>query len=186
MTRERGAALLSKKRDLTIISAFMVLMLLFAVAAEDPEQEPPEWYVERFDDGGGGQDDPKDDVTETRTDPIFSKGGFTSEGGVTEEVFQVDEDGSLEIEVLLTWTDDIGNNDNFRMSLSNSSGEIGYIEGTAGSLAIDVVAEQAGDLIGEYTVTVEALDCPGLMGPIPIDRDSGNDWTIDVILTYEV
>ena len=38
---------------------------------------------------------------------------------------------------------------------------------------------------GNFTVEITALDCPGLIGPFPVDRDNGNDWDLKVSATVQ-
>ena len=38
---------------------------------------------------------------------------------------------------------------------------------------------------GNYTLTVKAGNCPGRgLGILPFDRDTGNDWTVEISYKY--
>ena len=41
-------------------------------------------------------------------------------------------------------------------------------------------ADEQGNLTGAFQVEIEAVDCPGNVDGIPIDRDDGNTWSLHI------
>lgn len=180
------------KSEFFTFSAFMILLLFIVGAGEAPDATPPDWWMDAVtpnDDGGQpGQDG---NVSLVRTEvQLVQATSYTNEGSTTEKTFEVDDPYAVEMTVTLVWSDDYGSNDELGLTLSNDAGELGSEQGTAGSLTVKYNAPgdaKSGDgsLVGNYTVSVEAINCPGLIGPLPVDRDNGNSWTLTVTLVVE-
>jgi hypothetical protein len=182
MVRKAPGPFLSKSNDLVLVSMFMILTLLFIAAAEDPRADPPDWYeisyyMPQF------EGDDNDTTPKVRTEiEIESTSGQTAEGSTTAVDIEVDHEGIIGLIVQLEWTDDIGDNDELGLSMSNGTDELDSSQGTSGQLRLELSSDVEGELMGEYTITVSALDCPGMVGPIPVDRDNGNSWSLTVTM----
>lgn len=170
-----------RHNDLTVVSILIIGMLVIALVAQ---RSPPSigQGAQTTDDGGGGGQGGGGTPQEVE---LVSDQGHTAEGTSSDETFTVEDKGTLEIHVTLEWTDDIGSNDEFSLTLKNASGELGAESGNSGSLSVNYIVEPGTGPVGDYTVTIEAVDCPGLVGPSPIDRDTGNDWTLTVSIVFQ-
>jgi len=172
------------KKDLQVVSWFIVLVLLLIAGIEAQPREAPEWTDSQFKpkDGQGpegpGPQEPQLTVTEA-----LSSSGYTAEGQASEEAFALEYAVVAEVQVVLEWTDDYGNNDEFQVTLLWEGTEVGSSSGSTGKITLGAVPSEDGELIGNFTVRIEAVRCPGLIGPTPIDRDQGNDWTLKVEVT---
>jgi hypothetical protein len=106
--------------------------------------------------------------------------GWTEEGASTDMDF-----GRLPVNVTgfrveLTWQDDIGSNDVLAVALIFNDSELDSAEGGSGSLSLEI---PEGNYNGTYGIKVTAVNCPGVVGISPIDRDTGNSWNLNVFLT---
>jgi hypothetical protein len=174
----------SKKNDLVMVSTVMLLLLIFAVGAEDPGLESR--LPDITDGGDQGPQDGEDNKTKSTFEvEILSISEFTAEGGSTDVDMDFEQENALEINIVLEWSDDIGSNDEFKLTLSNSSGEVDSDQGSSGSLSIRYSPGSGMSLVDKYTITVEAVDCPGIVGIVPVDRDGGNDWTLTTTAVVE-
>jgi len=164
MAREAPGTFLSKGNDLVLVSMFMILTLLFIAAAEDPKADPPEWYdISNY--IPQVQDDDDNDTKVRKEIELESMNGQTSEGGSTDVDIVVEHEGVIGLIVQLEWTDELDSS-----------------QGTSGQLLLDLSSDVVGELMGDYTITVSAIDCPGMVGPIPVDRDTGNSWSLTVTM----
>ena len=181
MAREAPGPFLSKGNDLVLVSIFMILTLLFIAAAEDPKADPPDWFTISYYHPDLEQDDDND--TKVRTEiEIESMNGQTTEGQTTDVDIVIDHEGVIGLVILLEWTDDLGDNDEIGLSISNGTGEEDSTQGTSGHLSLELSSDLEGGLMGDHTITISAIDCPGLVGPIPMDRDVGNTWSLTVTM----
>jgi len=114
---------------------------------------------------------------ENRT--ILTLGGTTSEGQTTPVEFAINTSAAW-ITATLEWTDDIGSNDDFGITLKMGSNELASDHSTSGKASVTVRAEESGNLTGAFTIEVKAINCPGMVAGSPIDRDSGNSWGLTV------
>lgn len=170
------------RKDLAFMTMVMVMMFLFIVVAEDPDNAAD--FLAGLDDDG--TDDGDGDIqVERREVEALSEGGYSAEGSATDAMFTVTEGNVIGVKVLLEWTDDIGSNDLLGLTLSNETKTLGSLEGTSGSLELSYTAVEGEHLIGDHRVSVEAIDCPGMVGPLPVDRDGGNQWTLTVTIIIE-
>lgn len=117
------------------------------------------------------------DQFEIVTVEVLSGGGLTTEGSSSQESFELMQERVEEINIQLSWTDDIGSNDKFRLSLIRDDEVLRMNEGDTGSITISI-SDPLGGLNGSFIVLIEAIDCPGVVNGAPIDRDNGNDWQI--------
>lgn len=168
------------KNDLRAVSAFIVVVFVIVVVMEGTHTSVPESYGQTP--TTPSNNPPPEPVLVTET--VVSKTGYTSEGQSSEEKFGLPDVVITKVHVELTWADDIGNNDQFSVTLLNEGTEVGTAEGSTGSLSFDVNPADNETFSGNFTITVQAINCPGLVGPLPIDRDSGNSWDLEVAATY--
>lgn len=172
--------------DLRVVSVIMGLLVIFSVTFETTDMTIPAWYSKGQptgnNNGGGGGNNTTDLPVEVE---VLSRSAYTSEGQTTTVSFDLGARRVLELKATLTWTDDYGSNDDIGLALSNSSGEMDTTHGTGGSLDLDVKAPAGGFLLGPFEAKVTAINCPGLVGPLPVDRDNGNDWSLTVKATVE-
>jgi hypothetical protein len=172
--------------DLKVVSVIMGLLVIFSVTFETTDMSVPGWAggsSPNKDDNGGGPG--TNQTVEPVTVDVLSKDGQTSEGSSTPVNVDVEQPGLLKLTVKLTWVDDIGSNDEFGLAISNETGELDTTQGTSGSLEIVLSAPDDGYLEGPFEVKVSALNCPGRIGPLPVDMDSGNSWTLTVTALVE-
>jgi hypothetical protein len=179
-SRDTGFSFL-RRNDLTVVSILIIGMLVVGFVAKGaPPSIGQGGQTGTNGDGGGAGGGGGPEKKE-----LVSKQGHTAEGASSDEPFTIEDKGTIEIHVTLEWTDDIGSNDVFSLTLKNATGEMGAESGNTGSLSANYDVEPGTDPIGEYTVTIDAVDCPGLVGPSPIDRDTGNDWTLTVTIMVQ-
>ena len=57
-------------------------------------------------------------------------------------------------------------------------------ESESGTITVEL-KDAGGGLGGNYSIIIEAVDCPGAVAGSPIDRDSGNSWTLTVDAVFE-
>lgn len=110
---------------------------------------------------------------------ILSQSGHTSEGATTEVTFVVNASAKW-ITASLQWTDDIGSNDEFGLAIKLDGEELASQKSTSGKVTVTASMEEFTNLEGNYTITVAAINCPGMVSASPVDRDSGNDWGLSV------
>jgi hypothetical protein len=172
-------------QDMTVVGIFLIMMLslyLCTDGASGPTDAFRETYGPRSADDLLGPDDPGNGEPVIEEEVLLDEAGYTSEGTTTEADFEVPWNKTIEITVTLDWSDDYGDNDEFELVLYLEGGRVDRVSGTSGHLEI----RQGGPSSGNYTVAVSALDCPGRVTPSPIDLDEGNDWALEVGVSYEV
>jgi len=179
-SRDTGLSFI-RRNDLTVVSILLIGMLVVSLAVKGA---PPSIGQGSQSGTSGGQDGPSGGGTPEKKE-LVSKPGHTAEGASSDEPFTIEDKGTIKIQVTLEWTDDIGSNDEFSLTLKNATGEMGSESGNSGSLSVNYDVEPGTDPMGDYTVSIEAVDCPGLVGASPIDRDTGNDWTLTVTIMVQ-
>jgi hypothetical protein len=132
--------------------------------------------------GGGGGAQPQTNVTHIVEEPLVDQNGNTNEGQSTNVDTEVPWADLTWVNVTLTWTDDIGSNDEFEVKVTVDGSELGKASGVTGAITVDL----KGPPNGNYTVVITCVDAPGLVGPFPIDRDSGNSWNLKAVAVREV
>jgi hypothetical protein len=127
------------------------------------------------------------------SEELDSKSGRTAEGETTSLEINIDILNITYIEFRLTWSDDIGDNDEFSLSVfgpagfsDNAASDIGEIY-----LKIDVSDPETASNgtaggTGIWKVEIEAVDCPGLVSVGGFDRDNGNEWSLVTEVHYMV
>lgn len=128
------------------------------------------------------------DVYFPPTEPVFEyiEEETASVDGWTDEGSSNDIDlGRLPLNVTamraeLTWQDDYGNNDVLKVAVLLNGSEYDSVEDTSGSIELEVAGA---DFNGTYGVKVSAVSCPGVVDIVPVDRDTGNDWSLKVYIT---
>ena len=176
MARKRESGLL--KIDLKVVSIIMVLAMIGAVGLEFPLKEAEGDSQPPPVDGNGGDGTPT-----LTTIEVYDSDGYTAEGQTSEDSFTLEYSMIVDIEVRLNWQDDYGDNDEFRITILRDGVEEISGQGTSGYVSVIVNYDPPVEEIANYTVVVEALDCPGMVGPSPVDRDNGNDWSFRVLAT---
>jgi hypothetical protein len=172
--------------ELVLVSAIMVMLLLISAVSQRPDAKVPDWVINNPNYHAGPE--PEQNHTPVRTEiQLLSKDGNTAEGQSTEESLTVEQEGTVSFDIKLTWTDDYGSNDEFKLAVSNATGEIDSSSGISGSLELKYAPASAGpaDLVGKYTITVTCVNAPGVIGPLPVDRDNGNSWKLVVTAVVE-
>jgi hypothetical protein len=173
---------LSTRNDFKLVLIYFVVILLFCVCIEayffktgniqigdpippKPQYPPPDTPI----------------VVVNETVDVLSVPGTTNEGQTSTEGFTLDYDYVYQISVSLTWTDDYGNNDRFRVTLYLEGNALGSAEGDSGAASFTVTDNEEPVLNGTFSLEIEAVDCPGRAGgAIPVDLDSGNTWELFV------
>lgn len=177
MARKERYPLLKKDLQMVILYVVLVIMFISLLEARYYGQEEQDTTP-----GGGDGVGAPEDLVMVDID-VMARDGFTQEGGSTEEGFRLDYRAVTSVDVEVTWTDDIGSNDLLRLTLRHEGEDVGTDEGTSGSLTVSIGDTVDGALFGNYTVLIEAVDCPGMVGPLPVDRDTGNSWDLRVRAT---
>ena len=163
------------KSDLKVISVFMVVVIILNAAYHATNEVTPEMYAkpeEEDEENGGNETAPIIIDIE-----VLSTNGQTSEGQTSTETFDLVYTMVTQVEIGLVWTDDYGNNDEFRVVLEWEGEEIDSDSSTSGNIYLRVTDEPDGGLIGNFTVRIEAVNCPGIIGPF---IDNGNTWQLVV------
>lgn len=132
--------------------------------------------------GGGGGGTPHHNVSHLVEEPLVDQSGSTNEGQSTDVEMKATWGNLTWVNATLTWTDDIGDNDEFELKISVDGAEIDKASSVDGNIVLNL----KGPPSGNYTVTVTCVDAPGLVGPFPIDRDNGNAWQLKATAVREV
>jgi len=166
------------KEDMVVIFS-MVAVILLAFALVDAGGSPPTWFHDTYFPPPPPEPSPPSRRVEVS---LLDEQGHTAEDASSEVALEVVWTDVIEVRAVLAWVDDIGSNDEFELTLLYQGEELDSVSGTQGSLEISTNRT----LAGNYTVLVKALSCPGVLEPIPFDRDTGNDWTLEVIAVRSV
>lgn len=166
------------RNDLKVVSLVVILSLIMVLGLELRPEAYDIGSAQSPDDDGDGPPQPPTPVEIE----VLSTTGHTSEQSTSEEAFALRYAQVLSIEVILSWVDDYGDNDEFGLRLLWEGSEEGSAQGSSGTLVIEV-SDDEGPYVGNFTVEIAALDCPGQIGPLPRDRDDGNDWDLVVRAT---
>jgi len=140
--------------------------------------------------GGGSTGQELSTATESK-----DTSGSTNEGTSTSLDIDFSQMNLTTVSFTLIWTDDFGDNDEFRLDVEGPEDFSDSISGTSGSLPLNFdinKIENATDEgttfgSGSWKVTVTAVNCPGLRpgpGTIPFDLDNGNTWDLKATGTY--
>lgn len=171
-------------QDMFVISTCVLLVFSIYVVIDLPKG-PPDWFRasnEMY------EKDNRDDLESPLEEPMLEEvtlvtgTGHTGEGTTDDEDFEVQETTGVELRVSFEWTDDIGDNDEFEITLYLEDERVDGTSGRSGSLELTLTSPGPGN----YTLSITAVDCPGMVGPFPVDRDYGNDWSVEIRLVYEV
>jgi hypothetical protein len=167
---------LSTENDLklTVVYVACLLLLVFAgeaLAGERPAPGAP---------GGSQQSSSHNAPTVNYTDrTVLTQTGHTNEKQTSNVDFTINT-SARSLKAKLTWTDDIGSNDDFKLALVLDGKELGSAEGKTGSLEADALPAANMTLSGTFTVEITCVSAPGLVSGSPVDRDGGNDWKLEV------
>ncbi len=174
------------RQDMLILLAAVVVIALTLTVADYPRGNP-DWYHDYYyhdDDeeagaGTGGTQEEGPALVPVE-ESLLSVTGYTAEGRSSTESFTIVDANTTQISAVLTWTDDIGDNDQFSLGLVFEGNNVETVSATTGSLELVYNLGATGD----YELVVGAVDCPGSgLGISPVDRDGGNDWQLSASVT---
>lgn len=139
--------------------------------------------------------------------------GATQAGGTAAEELEVATLNVTSIEWTLTWTDDVGNPDEFNLTVASPTGENRSVQGTSGKLTVvfEGLAQRPGEMrllaaskdeaesriardattdaaVGTWSVFVKLVRAPGVVsqGGVELPPDGQNAWALTSALTvYE-
>lgn len=169
------------RNDLRVVTIFMVVMVLLISGLElNPRYIPPP-TTQGQPPGNGQHQNQTQNLT---TGEVLSRSGYTNEGQSSDEDFGLGYLLVTLVKVELTWTDDYGSNDVFSIELKREGQSLDKAEGTSGALSVEVTAKTGENLAGNFTAVITCVSAPGLIGPLPVDRDNGNAWDLKVTATY--
>jgi len=169
------------RNDLRVVTIFMIVMVLLISGLElNPRYIPPPTTQAQ----PPGNNQHQNQTQNLTTAEVLSRSGYTGEGLSSNEDFGLGYPLVTMVKVELTWTDDYGSNDDFSLELKHESQSLDKAEGTTGALAVQVTAKTDENLAGNFTVVITCVNAPGVIGPLPVDRDNGNAWDLKVTATY--
>jgi hypothetical protein len=113
----------------------------------------------------------------------FGLDGFTQEGTSTDLDLGEILENATKFRAVLVWNDDVGSNDVFNVAIRNNGTELASSQDSSGSIDLET---EDGFYNGTYSVVVTAVDCPGVVDIIPVDRDDGNSWSLKVFTTVRM
>jgi len=166
--------------DMLVLSA-AVLMILFIYVAVDYPNTMAHIPGSGGTSGGGGHNG-GNNLPAIINEKVLDQDGHTSEGQSTQSPLDTPWSNITYLNLTLSWTDDIGNNDQFELKVISDGKELDSADSTSGTVTLSIKTPQ----MGNYTAVVTCIKAPGLVGPSPIDRDSGNDWNLKVTADREV
>jgi hypothetical protein len=183
---KRRSGLKPFREDLVLLFCAILICALILVVVDLP-QGSPDWYSDLFrGSGSGAPQDSGDQEPGTTPAPaeetLIETTGYTSEDQSSEEPFGIDDANTTEVHAILTWQDDYGDNDQFSLGLEYEGESVDTVSGTTGTLELRYTSVA----VGEYSIVITAMDCPGQFTNVPVDRDDGNDWSLTVIVTRMV
>ncbi len=112
--------------------------------------------------------------------PVTTENGQTAEGASTDILVELDDPNSVGMIATLTWTDDIGSNDELSLSIAFEGGAASTQSSTSGNVALNASGDSLTPMAGNWTCTVSVVRAPGLISILPIDRDNGNAWSLQI------
>jgi hypothetical protein len=173
------------KNDIVVVWSFLVVSLVLCSALNLAS-----WNVETIyppQDNEGHTSTNQTEKWKTVDVQVLSKDGSTQEGTTSVVEFPVQGERVLAVMAELQWTDDIGSNDVFSLKIQKDGKEMGTEQGSSGKLQVSLDNGTVGYFLGgNYTASISAVSCPGLVGPSPLDRDNGNSWKLTVTAKEEV
>jgi hypothetical protein len=166
----------SPKNDMRLTFSYLVLAMMVIFALEGLPHEIPEDLL-----GSEPPTAPEPPALPVLiTIDVLSESGYTAEGSTSEVSFALDYTNVTRVTVDVTWSDDIGDNDVLRAYLVWEGDEVASDESDTGSIGLEITDEPDGMYTGNFSVQIEAISCPGIVTPVPIDRDNGNSWELSV------
>jgi len=166
--------------DMLVLSVAVLLVFVLYIAVDYPNTMA-KLPGNTGGTGGSGPGPGQQTLTLVNED-LLDETGYTNEGQSTEVPFEVPWSSVTWINLTLSWTDDIGNNDEFQLTVMLDGQNVGSASGSSGNLPLSLKAP----LSGNYTAVVACTKAPGLVGSSPFDRDSGNDWALKAVAEREV
>ena len=168
-------------REDMILLFIAVAIVALILAVVDIPQGSPEWYENTFKPytgipAGEVPGEEPETILVPVQEALLETSGYTTEGQSTEEPFSIDDANTTEIHAILTWQDDSGDNDQFGLSLLYEGESVVTVSDTRGTLELTYTRVA----VGEYSVVITAMDCPGQFTNVPVDLDDGNDWSLTV------
>lgn len=141
--------------------------------------------------GGGDQNQPGTNGNNTKwtltSVDLYSNSGYTAEKSTTTLKAGELPGNTTAVKAELSWTDDYGNNDVFKIELQADGKSLGTQQGSTGDLVVDTNGTSGQNMTGNVTVLVTCVSSPGIIGPNPFHIvDKGNSWTLNVKATVRV
>ena len=169
------------REDTAVLIATM--LVLFSFYLFDITNGPSEFYQNRAEvPGQEDLSDPMEPELVLIEETLVQRTGYTDEGSSSNVDVEMPWTDIVEIRAVLQWTDDLGANDELGLSIELEGQELTRSSSTSGN--IELISPESPN--GNYTMTIRALSCPGQVGPIPMDRDTGNEWSLEVTVIREV
>jgi len=169
------------RNDLRVVTIFMVIMVLLISGLELNPRYIPSPTTQAQPPGNNQHQNQTQNLT---TGEVLSRSGYTNEGQSSEEDFGLGFQLVTMVKVELMWTDDYGSNDDFSIELKREGQSLDKAQGSTGDLTVQVTAKTGDNLAGNFTAVITCVSAPGLIGPLPVDRDNGNAWDLKATATY--
>jgi len=166
--------------DMVVLTATVMMVLLLYGAVDYPHTMAN--ISESSGGGGGGGGNPPPITMHLVEESVVDSTGYTAEAQSSSVDVKVPWSNVTWLNMTLTWTDDIGNNDQFELKLQLDGKDIDKKSGNAGLVTLEI----EGPASGNYTAVITCVNAPGLVGPSPIDRDNGNSWALKATAVREV
>ena len=171
----------SFREDTAVLVATMLIMFSFYLF--DVTNGSSEFYQNSADVPGQEElSDPNEPERILIEDILVQRTGFTEEGSSSHVDIKIPWTDVVEIRAVLQWTDDLGSNDELGLSIELEGRELTRSSSTSGN--IELTSPETPN--GNYNMVIRALSCPGQVDPAPMDRDTGNEWSLEVTVIREV
>lgn len=163
------------RTDLVVMGTVIILLTLLFVGVDLPGSVPS-YFESRY------KYAPKEvELVTTSVDSLMvNETRYFTEGIPDGWEFPVSFENMTSIMVELTWTDDYGDNDRFLAMLQVDGEDLLARDSATGSITLEIDDPHPGN----YSLQVEAVECPGFLGVNTLDRDNGNDCYVRVTVTW--
>jgi len=165
--------------DMVVLTATVMMVLLLYGAVDYPHTMA---NISNGGGGGGGGGTLPPSVTYLVEEPVTDANRYTAEGQSSNVDLKVPWANVTWLNMTLTWTDDIGNNDQFELKVQLDGKDVDKKSGNTGQVTLNLEVPASGN----YTAVITCVNAPGLVGPSPIDRDNGNNWALKATAVREV
>lgn len=163
------------RTDLVVMAAVIILLALLYVGVDLPG-EVPSYYESRY-----LYAPTEVELVTTSVDSLMvNETRYFTEGIPDGWEFPVYFENMTTMRVEISWTDDYGDNDQFLAMLQVDGEDLKSQDSATGSITIEIDNPSQGN----YSLQVQAVECPGLLGVNTLDRDNGNDCHVKVTVTW--